>query len=88
MKYALPTNNVELLLSELNKIRRGIHPSFKGDGIYNADALLLKLCKESPVKAEHIKNQLNSEVGTDFHPTRIVQIRNTIIKNLELHCGK
>ena len=73
-----------MLLSELNKIRRGIHPNFKGGGIYNADALLLNLCNESPVKALEIANALTSDVKTDFHPSRVKQFANTVLRNLEL----
>ena len=84
MAYSLPTDNLEMFLSELNKIRRGMHSDFKGDGIYNSDALLSKLCRETPVKALEIADKLNSDVKSEFHPSRVKGFAKTIRKYLEL----
>lgn len=85
MAYSLPANNVEFFLSELNKIRRCIHPNFKGDGVYNCEALLNKFCRDEPVKAIVMASNLSSynEVH-DFHPVRIKGFAKTIIKTLSI----
>ena len=82
MTYSLPTNNLTMFLSELNKIRRGIHSNFRGDGIYNSDALLLGLCSDSPVKALEIAEKLEGDVESDFHPSRVKSFAKAIRRNL------
>ena len=75
MSYILPTSTVKVFLSELNKIRRGIHSQFRGDGIYNGDAVLLRLCEHNPVAAIAIAKELEGDISTDdspdFHPLRV-----------------
>ncbi len=82
MTYSLPTDNLTMFLSELNKIRRGIHSNFTGDGIYNGEALLLSLCMDSPVKALEIAVELDGDVKSDFHPLRIKGFAKAIRRHL------
>jgi hypothetical protein len=87
MAYSLPTSDLTLFLSELNKIRRGIHGGFKGDGIENADGLLLRLCHDDPTRALEIASEIEacvkSGITSMVHPSRMKQFANTIRKNIQ-----
>ena len=83
MTYSLPTKNVEFFLSELNKIRRGIHPNFRGDGVYNSEAVLQTFCRDYPAQAIVMASKLDSyDEVNNFHPARIKSFAKRIKKNL------
>ena len=85
MTYSLPANNVESFLLELNKIRRGIHPDIRGDGVYNSEALIISFCRNNPDDAIVMASKLDGyEKPHDFHPIRIKGFAKAIRKYLAI----
>lgn len=83
MTYSLPTNDVELFLSELNKIRRGIHHNFIGDGVYNSEAVISSFCRNNKDSAFEMASKLDAYLKpNNFHPSRIKGFAKTIRRTL------
>lgn len=83
MTYSLPTTSVELFLSELNKIRRGIHPNFRGDRVANGEGALFMFCRLNPEIAIDFACDMKVGVESDFHPDRVEGFAKTMIKTVE-----
>ena len=79
MTYSLPITSVELFLSELNKIRRGIHKNFRGDAVLNGEGALDRFCKDHPDTAIDFACDMKFGVESDFHPDRVKGFANRMI---------
>lgn len=85
MAYILPTNAVEAL-KELHLIRTGNHKVFRGDGVYNVEAVLIRVCttdfRGASVLAEGFRESASGAAGEDtamlIHNLRAKQYANTI----------
>lgn len=83
MKYSINQSNINEFLNDLNKIRRGIHPSFSGDSVANFEGVIFRFCKDNQETAHRFASELkSSHVESDFHPVRIAQISKMIFKHL------
>ncbi len=83
MAYSLPTQSVDLFLSELNKIRRGAHANFRGDKVENGEQALLRFCREHPERAIDFACDMRCGVTSDFHPDRVKGFAKTIVNYIE-----
>ena len=86
----LPTDNLANFLHHLNYVRRGIHPNFKGDGVYNGEGLLSRFCADHPKQALAFAAQLDKSskedlvvINDNFHITRIRGFSKTIKRTVD-----
>ena len=85
MTYTLPSNAIEAL-KELHLIRTNNHKVFRGDGIYNVEAVLIKVClsdyKSAQLLAEGFRQAALDSEGQDtasfIHTLRAKQYANAI----------
>jgi hypothetical protein len=84
----LPTDGLANFLHHLNHIRRGLHPGFSGDGIYNSDALILRFCKQHKnianafcLKIDDATDNELTAINKEFHVSTIRSISKAIKRN-------